>query len=153
MPSFVSQPLGPIYVRMSRVAGDAFNAAARDDTDPMRQTDGRTARREGREALCGKLRQTTYGLPLMPSLQGTVLYNIQVSDFSAKYSAKKTALPTQHFGFYMYLQPMDRFTYVSRYASIWILSVCLFRAVCMHSCLHVHVLCAFVCVSVCARAL
>lgn len=50
MPSFVSQPLGPIYVRMSRVAGDAFNTAARDDTDPMRQTDRQTdseARKQG----------------------------------------------------------------------------------------------------------
>ena len=69
MASDVSQPLGPIYVRMSRVAGDAFNTAARDDTDPMRQTDRQTdrrtdseARRGGREALCRKLRQTTYGL-------------------------------------------------------------------------------------------
>lgn len=44
MPSFVSQPLGPIYVRMSRVAGDAFNTAASDDTDPMRQTDGQAGR-------------------------------------------------------------------------------------------------------------
>lgn len=42
MASYVSQPLGPIYVRMSRVAGDAFNTAARDDTDPMRQTDRQT---------------------------------------------------------------------------------------------------------------
>ena len=47
MLSFVSQPLGPIYVRMSRVAGDAFNTAARDDTDPMRQTDRQTDGQRG----------------------------------------------------------------------------------------------------------
>lgn len=56
MPSFVSRPLGPIYVHMSRVARDAFNTAASDDTDLMRQTDrrtdgrtdGRTGRRKGK---------------------------------------------------------------------------------------------------------
>lgn len=50
LPSFVSQPLGPIYVRIRRVAGDAFNTAASDDTDPMRRPDGRTARQRGNEA-------------------------------------------------------------------------------------------------------
>lgn len=47
----------------------------------------------------------------MPRLQGAVLYNIQVPHFPAKYSETKPALQMQRFsGFYMYLQPMDRFT-------------------------------------------
>lgn len=50
MSSFVSEPPGPIYVRMSRVAGDAFNTAARDDTDPMRRTDRHADGQRGEEA-------------------------------------------------------------------------------------------------------
>lgn len=45
MRSFVSEPQGPLYVCVSRDAGDAFNTAVSDDTDLMRQTDGRTVRR------------------------------------------------------------------------------------------------------------
>lgn len=59
--SFDSLPPELVYIRMSRVAGDAFNAAVGDDTDMMRQTAGWTVRREGREALS---LQTTYGLTL-----------------------------------------------------------------------------------------
>lgn len=82
--SFVSQPQGQIYVRMSRVAGDAFNAAASDDTDSMRQPDGRTER------------QTTYGLPLMPSLHGAVYYMfrslISLANTAQKNSTANTAV-------------------------------------------------------------
>lgn len=38
------------------------------------------------------------GSPLMPGLQGAVLYNIQVSHFSAKYSAKSSAANTAVLG-------------------------------------------------------
>lgn len=71
MPSFVSQPLGPIYVRMSRVAWDAFNTAASDDTDPMRQTDGQAGRHSAEN--WGKLHMDSR---LMPGLQGAIHHNM-----------------------------------------------------------------------------
>lgn len=37
LPSCVSQPLGLTDVPVGRVAGDAFNTATSDDTDPARQ--------------------------------------------------------------------------------------------------------------------
>lgn len=46
MQSFVCQQLEQVHVRPSRAARDAFKKR-RDDTDPMRQTGGRTARRGG----------------------------------------------------------------------------------------------------------
>lgn len=68
MLGFVSQPLGPVYVRMSRVAGDAFNTAARDDTDPMRQTGRRTVRQGG---TLRKAEANYIWTPPMLGLQGT----------------------------------------------------------------------------------
>lgn len=142
MLSFVSQPLGPIYIRMSRVAGDAFNTAASDDTDPMRQTDGRTARRGGTlqkaEANC------MWTPPLSRSPRGCPL---QYSGLSllCQIQRKNTLMLTQHFSrFYMYLQPIDRFTCVLPYMPIWICRVCLFRSVCMHSYMHACA-CVYVC--------
>lgn len=54
MPCFVSQPQGPIYVCLSREAGDAFNTAVSGDTDTMRQT----VRNGVKGALCRKMRRT-----------------------------------------------------------------------------------------------
>lgn len=91
----VSRPLGPIYVGVSRVAGDAFNTAVSDDTDLMRQTDGWTVRQEARRNAA-----ESWGSPhLLPhahwhtpkpsflhmlSLWGAIRYSFQVSYFSAK---------------------------------------------------------------------
>ena len=68
-----------------------------------RQTDGQAGRHSAES--WSKLHMDSP--PPMPGLQGAVLYNIQVSHFSAKYSAKKkkkhTALPTQHFSQFLHV--------------------------------------------------
>lgn len=96
MLGFVSQPLGPVYVRMSRVAGDAFNTAARDDTDPMRQTGRRTVRQGG---TLRKAEANYIWTPPHAWSPRDLFYNIQVSGLSAKYRPVKTALLTKHFCF------------------------------------------------------
>lgn len=150
MASYVSQPLGPIYVRMSRVAGDAFNTAARDDTDPMRQTDRRTdseARRGGREALCRKLRQTTYGpppasCPVSKGLSSTIFRSPASLPNPAR---EKTTL--HFFGFTCIYSLWTDLHVLFKYAPIWIHRV--FVQDCVHAFLHACVL--NVCVCVCAR--
>lgn len=59
MPSFVSLPPGLVHIRMSLVAGHAFNTAASDDKDLMRQ-DGRMDSEAGRHSAesSGKLHNT-----------------------------------------------------------------------------------------------
>lgn len=136
MLSFVSWQLGPIYVRMSRVARDAFNTAASDDTDLMRQTGERTVRRGGaKEALYTTQRQTTYGPPLLLLLFLLHVWSLRCRPL--QFFKSLTSLPNKAhkavWRFCIPLQPTDRFTSVSPYAAIWTLCVvCLFRPVCMH---------------------
>ena len=75
MLSFVSSSLGPILVRMSRVAVDAVNTAASDDTDPMRQTDRHTDSR-GSTLQKAEANYIWTPPPPIPCLQGAVRYNI-----------------------------------------------------------------------------
>lgn len=133
MPGFVSQPLGPVYVRMSRVAGDAFNTEMT-QIRWDRQADGQWGEEAGRHSAesWGKLH--TESPPAHAWSPRDLFYNIQVSGLSAKYRPIKTALLTKHL-FYMYLQPMDRFTCVFKYEPVLIhqYSTCLFVQGCVHA--------------------
>lgn len=102
----------------------------------MRQTGRRTVRRGGREALCGKLRQTTYGIPPRPCLvsKGPLL---QYSGLwpVCQIQTNKNSAADEALLFYMYLQPMDRFTCVFKYEPVLIhqYSTCLFVQGCVHA--------------------
>lgn len=102
----------------------------------MRQTGRRTVRRGGREALCGKLRQTTYGIPPCPCLvsKGPLL---QYSGLwpVCQIQTNKNSAADEALLFYMYLQPMDRFTCVFKYEPVLIhqYSTCLFVQGCVHA--------------------
>lgn len=138
MQSFVSQPLGLICVPMSQVAGDAFNAAARDDTDPMRQTSGQTARQGRSKVFC-------WGTLHMDSPSCLVSKGPSSTIFRSLTSLPNIVKQNQHcrcsasLGFTCIYSLWTDLPY----APIWRHSLCLFRAGCRRSCMHVCV-CVYV---------
>lgn len=134
MPSVVSQPLGPIYVCMSRAAGDAFNTAASDDTDPMRQTEGQTSRSGGRKAVCRE-KQTS---PHAQSQRGHLLQYLGLLCLCQIQWKKKEKSPgladaAPHWVLHIFTAYGQIYMCV-RKSSFYGSAACLFRSVCMHVC-------------------
>ena len=114
-----------------------------------RQTDRRTVRRGG-DALCRKLRQTTYGpppptCPVSKGLSSTIFRSPASLPNPAR---EKTTLPTLHFfGFTCIYSLWTDLHVLFKYAPIWIYRV--FVQDCVHAFLHACVLNVCVCVCVC----